>query len=400
MLGKENPMAKIKGLIKRKLRDPQTGKIVESENWYMRVKRNGVVFQECTGTANQREAHGYLVSFLAGLEGVTVHKAPAPVLKIAAAPAAKAASAATAQPPAVETIDTFADRFLEHKKADGSLSENTLRKYQDEIVNLQRSKCFENVALSDITIEHVNLFKQFRKNERNGAKIGMSTPTINSGIRVLRCLLHTAKQFRVIQNTNTEKWEAKVKGSRYTSGERKFVFSPEQENAVVQLALKEYPGSCFPFLFVFLNSTGLRRSEVLGLRKKDVTKKDGATFIEVTQSKSDAGVRKMKLSPKGEAALNAAVDMHPNSEFVFSDEHGQKLCSNYPMSQLRWLCDQLGMPQAVLHSCRHTFASRLAARKASPYQIRDLCGHSSLIMTDRYTHSNAEANDAAIDLLD
>ena len=52
----------------------------------------------------------------------------------------------------------------------------------------------------------------------------------------------------------------------------------------------------------------------------------------------------------------------------------------------RALCRAAQVRDFRLHDCRHDFASRLAMRGVPLDRIRDLLGHSSITLTERYAH--------------
>ena len=51
------------------------------------------------------------------------------------------------------------------------------------------------------------------------------------------------------------------------------------------------------------------------------------------------------------------------------------------------------------HDLRHTFASRLVERGVDVETVRDLLGHHSITITQRYTHSTDERKKEAVELL-
>lgn len=50
------------------------------------------------------------------------------------------------------------------------------------------------------------------------------------------------------------------------------------------------------------------------------------------------------------------------------------------------LCRGIGLDGVTMYTLRHTYGTRLAANGVSPFTIRDLMGHKSVRMTDRYVH--------------
>lgn len=69
--------------------------------------------------------------------------------------------------------------------------------------------------------------------------------------------------------------------------------------------------------------------------------------------------------------------------------------------------EELGFNKEVLdkrkkvtfHTLRHTFASRLVQRGIDLYVVKDLMGHSTLALTERYSHVNDENRRAAVEKL-
>jgi integrase len=52
------------------------------------------------------------------------------------------------------------------------------------------------------------------------------------------------------------------------------------------------------------------------------------------------------------------------------------------------------------HTCRHTFASRLAESGVDLYTIKTLLGHSTIALTERYSHLSDGALQGAMRTLD
>lgn len=55
--------------------------------------------------------------------------------------------------------------------------------------------------------------------------------------------------------------------------------------------------------------------------------------------------------------------------------------------------------RVVFHTLRHTYASWLVQAGVDLYVVRDLLGHSSIKMTERYSHLAPERLKGAVDML-
>ena len=59
-------------------------------------------------------------------------------------------------------------------------------------------------------------------------------------------------------------------------------------------------------------------------------------------------------------------------------------------------CREAGIQDLTFHDLRHTFASRLREAGVDAITRRDLLGHSTVEMSDDYTHSSAESRLRAV----
>jgi integrase len=62
-------------------------------------------------------------------------------------------------------------------------------------------------------------------------------------------------------------------------------------------------------------------------------------------------------------------------------------------------CDKAQIKDLRFHDLRHTFATRLAENGVHPFTMKELLGHSTVKMTERYTHPNQEQKKRAVELL-
>ncbi len=146
-------------------------------------------------------------------------------------------------------------------------------------------------------------------------------------------------------------------------------------------------------MFELLYSSGIRVGELVGLRFRDVDVEKG--WLRVLGKGS-----KERISPMGEAAVNALKDYLPkraallerkkiSSQVLFLNEKGGPLTTSGVRSVLKKLIAESGLIMELTpHVFRHSFATHLLHGGADLRSIQEMLGHSSLSTTQRYTGSD------------
>jgi len=70
------------------------------------------------------------------------------------------------------------------------------------------------------------------------------------------------------------------------------------------------------------------------------------------------------------------------------------------LQALKRACKRLGLAAGKVHALRHYFVCALFETGASAPEVRDLAGHSSLAVTERYAHTRTERLREAVLRLD
>lgn len=139
-------------------------------------------------------------------------------------------------------------------------------------------------------------------------------------------------------------------------------------------------------------STGIRLSELIGLKLRDVDFGSGTLKVLGKGSKE-------RIVPFGNLAAEAMKNYLKvreicdtgKSAFFFIDNTGKKL---YPVKVQRLIRKNLSMVSQFSkkspHVLRHTFATHLLDNGADIRAVKDLLGHESLSTTQVYTHLTPE----------
>ncbi len=144
-----------------------------------------------------------------------------------------------------------------------------------------------------------------------------------------------------------------------------------------------------------LYGSGLRISELVGLKMRDLDMKRGILKI----SGKGGKVRFVPISYKSILWLGKYMnEARPlllkgvDSEFIFVGRSGRPLSRQFVWKMIKKYGVKVGIPSSRLfpHVLRHSFATHLLQRGADLRTIQLLLGHSSISTTEVYTHLNIE----------
>ena len=175
------------------------------------------------------------------------------------------------------------------------------------------------------------------------------------------------------------------------NGPRDFVVSSELEQAYLDVA--PYP---LRQAAILIRDLGLRPEECCRAKKTDIAN-DALTVRPTTSAKDTVktknAVRALLLTERARDVIQLLSRLNPDSEWLFP---GLKPGQHYGRQSLDNAHNRLraaqGWPEAfVLHSLRHTFATRLADSGANQYEIMAAMGHSDIRMSAKYIHPDASS---------
>ncbi|MFC1935152.1 tyrosine-type recombinase/integrase [Chloroflexota bacterium] len=167
-----------------------------------------------------------------------------------------------------------------------------------------------------------------------------------------------------------------------------------------------------PYYAIFYTAlySGLRRSELLGLRVRDVDLTLGTVHVAqamhclkggrivFTEPKSAKGLRTVALTPSNAIVLREhlaklAMDMmalgvaFTDATQVFSWTDGKLMLPDSITHAWERLVEGIGLKGIRLHDARHTHASFMLAQGIHPKIVQERLGHSTIAITlDTYSH--------------
>lgn len=138
------------------------------------------------------------------------------------------------------------------------------------------------------------------------------------------------------------------------------------------------------FIVVFDLATGLRKSNLLGLKWKQIDLERRCAWVYGDEAKGKKDIA-IPLNDDAMAVLLALRGQH--SEYVFTYK-GNPIRSPDRISWIKW-CARAGITKFRFHDLRHTWASWFVQRGGNLNDLMELGGWSSYEMVLKYAHLSA-----------
>lgn len=140
--------------------------------------------------------------------------------------------------------------------------------------------------------------------------------------------------------------------------------------------------------------TGMRMGEILSMRHQDLD--FGAGFILIPDSKN--GEARHVPMDSELLVLLKSYPHRPGTDLVFSNRSGERykeVRQGFQMAR-----ERAGLQDLHFHDLRHTFASHWMMNGGDLYVLKEILGHKSIAMTQRYAHLSPAYKRDAVNRID
>jgi integrase len=293
-------------------------------------------------------------------------------------------------------LGEYLKRWLTDSVAD-TVRPTTFERYE-QIARSHIRPALGNHKLKNVTPAHV------RALYREMLDSGLSPRTV----RYIHVTLHKALKQAVADGLIPRNATEAVKPSQLTREEIR-PLSAEQVKMIFETASEA--GDRLQGLYVLAVTTGLRQSELLGLKWEDVDLEAGTLQVRRTLTKTKDGPvlsapktkgsrRTVRLSQMALEALKShlqrqlgeidrAGDLWQENGLIFASESGEPLSRQHVTARrFTPLLKCAGLPQRTrFHDLRHTCAALLLSKNVNPKVVSEMLGHASIAITlDTYSH--------------
>ncbi|TRZ92726.1 MAG: site-specific integrase [Rhodocyclaceae bacterium] len=154
------------------------------------------------------------------------------------------------------------------------------------------------------------------------------------------------------------------------------------------------------FIRLGLN-TGCRKNEMLKLSWARVDLRGNRFFLDSEHTKSGKR-RVVPLNGEARKALlgraRFRAEFCPDSIWVFAHKNGEQV--KFMQKGFQAACKRAAIKDFRVHDLRHTCASWMVQQGVSLMEVRDVLGHSSIQMSERYAHLAPGQSKLAVGALD
>ncbi|NLE95577.1 MAG: site-specific integrase [Dehalococcoidia bacterium] len=302
--------------------------------------------------------------------------------------------------PSKTTVGTYLERWLSDY-ATPNLSPRTVEGYRT-IVKNHLVPTLGNIGLQKLTTARVaQYYREMLQHGRHDGRGGLSSTTVRQHAMVLHKAFETAIQWGLLSRNPADK----VQLPRQTRPE----WHPFDDEDIRRLLKACSEHRLYP-LFQFAIGTGMRRSEIMGLRWCDIDLDRCAAYVTrslhqlhnkeyvVRPPKTNAGKRTVMLTPdvvqmlrryRAHREAHAIVMEVPFDEqsLVFCNDDGSHIRPDYVSAVWRKYAKKVGIAGVRFHDARHFHATMLLKQNVHPKVVQARLGHSTISVTlDTYSH--------------
>ncbi len=258
----------------------------------------------------------------------------------------------------------------------GTLAEGLSRKTDDS--DFKRLEMFHNKEFSDLTTADILAFKKIFEKK-------LSAKTVKNTLILLNRIKNFGWKTGLIDMPSTRRLMVEMPK---IDNERTEFLTADQTIQLIKILEEEKEKSLGAVYMYIILLTGIRRKAALALRWSDIDTERNVIWLKGETAKNRRTTT-VPLTSEVKALLDQAKKLAPlQSEWIFPSEKNPGRQRESFRRVVESIHERAGLPEDFrpLHGLRHNFGSAGAAAGVEPSHRKNLLTHSTLDMTERYTH--------------
>lgn len=229
----------------------------------------------------------------------------------------------------------------------------------------------ENKAMKTITIDDLQAIID------QDEKDGLSKSSIQNDKMLMKALYKHALEREIVSRDLSAFVELPSVGAKVEKG----AFTESHIAALRGLTERDFPYADTALILCY---TGFRISELLALTPADYH----GTYLQGGIKTAAGKDRIVPIHP----AIKPYIDrwLSKGGERIICTEAGKPMRDDTYRKNFSVVADEIGVPQATPHWCRHTAASRMKLFGVDDLAIKRILGHADANVTEHYTHTDID----------
>ena len=276
------------------------------------------------------------------------------------------------------------DEFLKYLRLEKRYSQHTVKAYQTDLIQFQ--DYLQEFYESNLQLATHPMVRSWLAQMLD---YGIAPRSVNRKITALKSFY----KFLIKEGQLKENPTLKIIPPK--SSKRLPVFVEQTQMAVLldELPFEEgFNGVRDKLIIELFYSTGIRQSELINIRLKDVSLSGKTIKVLGKRNKERLIPFTMELCKKLEAYIKSRAELSiKDTSYLLLTKKGKKLYPSLVYKQVNHYLSQVtSLDKKSPHVLRHTFATHMLNNGADLNAIKELLGHASLSATQVYTHNTID----------
>ncbi|MBO4580787.1 MAG: tyrosine-type recombinase/integrase [Bacteroidales bacterium] len=273
--------------------------------------------------------------------------------------------------------------FLQYLKEEKKYSGLTVSEYGRDVKQYEMFLSRHHIDMESAEVKHIRLWISDLTLQ------GVTPRSIHRKLSSLHCMYH----YLQLQGKVSENWAERVMKPKLSKRLPVFFSENEMDNLLERIDYEPtFEGIRDRLLLELLYSTGMRCSELIGIKHSDI---DGAACSIRILGKRNK-VRMVPLVPLVARLLEEYTEakerkfgLASGDDTLLLTSKGAPLYRKMVYRTVRKYIDRVSvLSKRSPHIIRHTFATHMLNHGADINAIKSILGHSSLASTQVYTHTS------------
>lgn len=266
----------------------------------------------------------------------------------------------------IPTLREFGQEYISHMR--DTIKLKSWNRYEYSLNRILA--LYGDDKLTDITPEKVSAYIRTRQKDAQPA-------TINRELSTLRQIINLAKDWNKFYKENP----VTITGLLPENNQVERILTEQEEEKLLEASNERLR----PIVISAL-STGMRKTELITLKWKNIDFASNMITIDQTNTKSKK-TRRIPITPDLQTVLKEQKLKTGKSGFVFLSDKGLPYRFHDSIDNAFYgACKRAGIEGLRFHDLRHTSATRMIEAGASIVAVSKILGHSDIKITMRYAH--------------